>query len=100
MMKNLLKIYKIGLKFFLKKVISNQRRLLIPIYSVRYKLTPWIIKVTPRRITAKSGLVIENPPRPNVITPKIIINTEAIFDTPSPPKIPAIPMKIIRIPIM
>lgn len=39
-----------------------------------------MIKATPMRIAAKSGWVSENPPRANEIIPKIIINTEAIFD--------------------
>ena len=63
-------------------------------------LTPWIIRLTPIRIAAKSGLVSDNPPRANAIIPKIIINIEAIFEMPSPEKRPAIPNKIIKIPIM
>ena len=39
-----------------------------------------MIKDNPIRIVAKSGLSIENPPRANDIIPKIISNTEAIFD--------------------
>ena len=65
-----------------------------------YNLTPWIIKATPIRIAAKSGLLSEVPPRINAIIPKITINIEAIFDTPSPEKIPAIPNRISRIPII
>jgi len=59
-----------------------------------------MIKATPISTAAKIGWVSEKPPRPNAITPKIIINIEAIFDTPSPAKIPATPIKIIKIPIM
>ena len=69
-------------------------------YSEIYNLTPWIIRATPIRIAAKSGLVSEVPPRPNAIIPKIIINIEAIFDTPSPENMPAIPTRISRIPII
>ena len=59
-----------------------------------------MIKATPKSTAAKIGWVIEKLPRPNVITPKIIINIEAIFDTPSPAKIPDTPIRIIKIPIM
>ena len=69
-------------------------------YSATYNLTPWIISATPIRIAANNGLVNENPPRANAIIPKIIINIEAIFDTFGPEKRPAIPNKIIKIPIM
>ena len=65
-----------------------------------YNLTPWIIRATPIRIAAKSGLVSEVPPRANAIIPRIIINIEAIFDTPSPENMPAIPNIISRIPII
>lgn len=65
----------------------------------RYNLTPWIIKPTPIKIAAKSGWSIENPPRAKDIIPKMIINTEAIFDICESEIRPAIPAKIIKIPI-
>ena len=63
-------------------------------------LTPSTIRPTPIRIAAKSGWVSDIPPRANAIIPKIISNTAAILAMPSPEKIPAIPIKIIRIPII
>lgn len=68
-------------------------------YSEINNLIPWNIRATPIRIAAKSGLVIENPPRANDMIPKIIINTEIIFDDPSANK-PVIPNKISKIPII
>ena len=58
-----------------------------------------MINATPIRITAKRGWSIENPPRANEIIPKIIINTDAIFDTPESERRPTIPPKISRIPM-
>ncbi len=46
----------------------------------QYNLTSWMIRDSPIRIAANNGLARENPPRMNDIIPKIIINTEAIFD--------------------
>lgn len=59
-----------------------------------------MIKVTPISIAANSGLVSDNPPRANARIPKIIINIEAIFDAPGAEIRPAIPSRIIIIPIM
>lgn len=59
-----------------------------------------MIKATPMRIAAKSGWVSENPPRANEIIPKIIINTEAIFDICESEIRPTIPAKISMTPIM
>lgn len=58
-----------------------------------------MIKDNPIRIVAKSGLSIENPPRANDIIPKIISNTEAIFDICESEIRPVIPAKIIMIPM-
>lgn len=82
----------------LKKFISNLKDCLL--YSAIYILTPWMIKVTPISIAANSGLVSDNPPRANAKIPKIIINIEAIFDAPGAEIRPAIPSRIIIIPIM
>ena len=54
----------------------------------------------PIRIAAKSGLVSEVAARTNATIPKIIINIEASFDTPSPENMPTIPNRISRIPII
>lgn len=62
--------------------------------------TPSTIRPTPIRIAAKSGWVSDIPPRANAIIPKITSNIAAILDTPCPEKIPAIPIKINRIPII
>ena len=70
------------------------------IYSKIYKLTPWMIRVKPIRIGANCRSVSENPPRANEIIPKIIINTEAIFDMFSSENMPAIPNRTSRIPII
>ena len=73
---------------------------MLNVYSEIYILTPWMIRATPIRIAANSGLVSEVPPRINAIIPKIIINIEASFDTPSPENRPARPNRIIKIPII
>ena len=65
-----------------------------------YSLIPWMIKATPMRIAAKSGCVSENPPRANAIIPRIIINTEAIFDICESETSPIIPAKISMIPMI
>ena len=70
------------------------------LYSATYSLTPWMIKVTPIRIAANSGLVSDNPPRANAIIPKIIIAIEASFDIPGPENRHTTPIRIIMIPIM
>ena len=59
-----------------------------------------MIKATPIRITAKRGWPIENPPRANEIIPKIIINTEAIFDIFESEIRPIMPPKISMIPMI
>ena len=64
-----------------------------------YNLTPWMIKATPIRAAAKSGLSIDNPPRAKEIIPKIIINIEAIFENCESETRPTIPAKISIIPI-
>lgn len=64
-----------------------------------YNLIPWMIKAKPISIDAKSGLSIENPPRANEIIPKIIINTEVIFDIWELETSPTIPAIIIKIPM-
>ena len=69
-------------------------------YSEIYNLIPWMIRDTPIRIAIKIGLSNENPPRINAIIPNTSINTEAIFDAPSPENMPTIPNRIIRIPII
>ena len=68
-------------------------------YSLRYKLIPWMIKPTPMIIGAYNGWPIESPPKANDTIPKMIINTEAIFDICEPEMRSVIPAKIIRIPM-
>ena len=58
-----------------------------------------MIKPTPIRIAAKIGWLNDNPPRANDIIPRIIINTEAIFDIRESEIRLAIPAKIIMIPM-
>ena len=70
------------------------------VHSEIYNLIPWMIRATPIRIAAKSGLVSEVPPRANATIPKMIINIEATFDTPSPENMPTIPNRISRTPII
>ncbi len=81
------------------KKIKSIKRLLNFYYAV-YNLIPWMIRATPIRIAAKSGLLSDNPPRMNDIIPKSIINTEAILDTFSPENMPTIPIRISKIPII
>ena len=57
-----------------------------------------MIKDTPIRIAAKIGCPMDNPPIANDIIPRIIINTEAIFDIGASEIMPAIPTKISMIP--
>ncbi len=61
---------------------------------------PSMIKATPIRIAAKIGCPIENPPKAKDSIPKIIINTEAIFDIGVSEIRPVIPAKISMIPII
>ncbi len=68
-------------------------------YSLRNKLIPWTIKPTPMSIGAYNGWPIESPPKANDTIPKMIINTEAIFDICESETRPVIPAKIIRIPM-
>ena len=93
------KLVKFSEKFF-KKIISNHKDCLFAFYSATNNLTPWIIRATPIRTAANTGFVSEVPPRINATIPKIMINIEASFDTPSPENRPAIPKKISKIPIM
>ena len=84
----------------MKKNYKQSKDCLFAFYSATYSLTPWIIRATPIRTAANIGFVSEVPPRINAIIPRIIINIDASFDTPSPENRPAIPMKIIKIPII
>ena len=59
-----------------------------------------MIKPTPIRIVAKSGLPRDNPPRANDTIPKTIINIEATLDICEPEIRPVIPAKIIMAPII
>ena len=73
---------------------------LLYVHSKVYNLTPWTIRAIPIRIAAKSGLVSDVAPRTNATIPKIIINIEASFDTPSPENMPTSPSRISRTPII
>ena len=69
-------------------------------YSEIRQVIPSRTKTIPIITAINTGLSIDIAPRINETIPKIIINIEAIFDTPSPEKIPAIPNRISRIPII
>ena len=86
-------------KIFKNKNKSNQKDCLLTFYSI-YNLIPWMIKPTPIRIVAKSGLPRDNPPRANDTIPKIIINIEATLDICEPVIRPVIPPKISIIPMI